>query len=233
VYTGDCNDMLAEIPDESVDLIIFDPAYESLEKHRALGSKTRLKHSKASSNDWFVTFPNKRYLSLFVDLYRVMKKGTHLYMFCDEETRDVVACGWSPQSPKISLGCSPLLNAGFKYWKALVWDKVVPGMGYHYRAQHELIIMAEKVVRLNKHRQLNQHAGGDVLQYKRLKGSHFYPTEKPFNLIEELVLQSSNEGDTVLDPFCGSGVVGTVCRQHGRRFLLGDINTKEILNRLA
>ena len=35
----------------SVDLLITDPAYESLEKHRAVGTTTRLAHSKASSND--------------------------------------------------------------------------------------------------------------------------------------------------------------------------------------
>jgi site-specific DNA-methyltransferase (adenine-specific) len=92
-----------------------------------------------------------------------LKKGTHLYMFCDEETRDVVTCGWSPVSPRENLGCSPLLLAGFKYWKAIIWDKVVAGMGYHYRAQHEFIIMAEKIERVNKHRQLNSHEAGDVL----------------------------------------------------------------------
>ena len=43
---------LQDQPSESIDLLITDPAYESLEKHRAVGTTTRLKHSKASSNDW-------------------------------------------------------------------------------------------------------------------------------------------------------------------------------------
>jgi site-specific DNA-methyltransferase (adenine-specific) len=233
IFTGDCIDMLKEVQSDSVDLVISDPAYESLEKHRAVGSKTRLKHSKASSNDWFQTFPNDRYGQLFQQLYRVMKPGTHLYLFCDEETRDVVTCGWSPQTPEVSLGYSPLIQAGFKYWKALIWDKVVAGMGYHFRAQHEFIIMAEKVIRVNKHRQLNDLGPGDVLRYQRLKGVKFYPTEKPSELISLLVLQSSNEGDTVLDIFGGSGVVGQMCRDHKRRFLLGDIDTREIRRRLT
>ena len=41
------------------------PAYESLEKHRAIGTTTRLKHSKSSSNDWFKIFPNARFGELF------------------------------------------------------------------------------------------------------------------------------------------------------------------------
>ena len=46
---------------ESVDMVLTDPAYESLEKYRAIGSTTRLKHSKSSSNDWFTISPNARF----------------------------------------------------------------------------------------------------------------------------------------------------------------------------
>jgi len=55
---GDAVDWLRSLPAESVDLAVTDPPYESLEKHRAIGTTTRLKHSKASSNDWFRVFPN-------------------------------------------------------------------------------------------------------------------------------------------------------------------------------
>ena len=50
---ADAVEWLKEFPDESVDLVVTDPPYESLEKHRAVGTTTRLKHSKASSNEWF------------------------------------------------------------------------------------------------------------------------------------------------------------------------------------
>jgi site-specific DNA-methyltransferase (adenine-specific) len=233
IYTGDCEDLLDSLPDESVDLCIIDPAYESLERHRALGSTTRLKHSKSSSNDWFQTFPNARYTMLFQKLFRVMKNGTHIYIFCDEETRDIITIGWSPINPNARpLPFSPLLHAGFKYWKSIIWNKVVPGMGYHYRVQHEFIIMAEKVLRANKHKQLNDHVLGDVFSIKRLKGPDYYPTEKPLAVVEPLVLNSSKEGDTVLDFFCGSGVVGEACKRHNRNFILGDVDTKEALSRL-
>lgn len=57
-----------------------DPPYESLEKHRAIGTTTRLKHSKASSNDWFTIFPNARFSllasdDLFQGLTRVRAYG--------------------------------------------------------------------------------------------------------------------------------------------------------------
>lgn len=234
VFHGDAIEMLKRLPTESVDLCVFDPAYESLEKHRKQGTTTRLKHSKASSNDWFETFPNTAYAPLYSQLGRVMKKGTHIYMFCDEETRDVVLNSRKPQENfTYDWDIPPVDEARFKYWKSIIWDKVHAGMGYHYRATYEFILMMEKVIRKGKHRQLNDKGIPDVLRIPRLKGKQYWPTEKPFDLIKILVEQSSEPGDVVLDFFGGSGVLGQVCRATDRRFLLGDLNTSEIRKRLG
>jgi DNA modification methylase len=106
---GDAVAWLRTLPAASVDLVITDPPYESLEKHRAVGTTTRLKHSKASSNDWFSIFPNARFPELFAEVYRVLKKDSHFYLYCDPETMFVA---------------KPLAEqAGFKFWKPLIWDK--------------------------------------------------------------------------------------------------------------
>ncbi|MRG92179.1 DNA-methyltransferase [Polyangium spumosum] len=46
-----------------------------------------------------------------------------------------------------------------------------------------------------------------------------YPTQKPEALLERVILSASNEGDVVLDPFCGSGTTLSVAARLGRRFL--------------
>ena len=86
LHQVDAIEWLRSLDDESVDLVITDPPYESLEKHRKRGTTTRLKHSKASSNDWFDIFPNTRFPELFAECYRVLKADRHFYMFCDAET---------------------------------------------------------------------------------------------------------------------------------------------------
>ena len=86
VYNLDAVEWLRAKPAESIDLLVTDPAYESLEKHRAVGTTTRLKHSKGSSNDWFAVFPNARFAELFAEAFRVLKRNTHFYLFCDAET---------------------------------------------------------------------------------------------------------------------------------------------------
>ena len=163
---GDAVAWLRTLQAASVDLLITDPPYESLEKHRAIGTTTRLKHSKASSNDWFAIFPNARFPELFAEAYRVLKKDSHFYLFCDPETMFVA---------------KPLAEqAGFKFWKPLVWDKVRIGMGYHYRARYECVLFFEK-----GKRKLNDLGIADIIEQKRISGG--YPAEKPPELKQEVI----------------------------------------------
>ncbi|NNE57105.1 MAG: site-specific DNA-methyltransferase, partial [Hellea sp.] len=46
-----------------------------------------------------------------------------------------------------------------------------------------------------------------------------HPTQKPEALLERIILAASNPGDTVLDPFCGSGTTGVAALRHGRNFI--------------
>lgn len=201
IFNRDAVEWLNGLPSESVDLVITDPPYESLEKHRAVGTTTRLKNSKASSNNWFDIFPNSRFPELFEQLYRVLKKNTHFYLFCDQETAFIV---------------KPMAEAaGFRFWKPLVWDKKKIGMGYHYRARYEFILFFEK-----GKRKLNNLSIPDVLEVTRIYRG--YPTEKPVELSEILVQQSSIEGELVCDPFLGSGSVGVASVRNKRDFIGSD-----------
>jgi site-specific DNA-methyltransferase (adenine-specific) len=198
----DAVDWLRNVPDSSIDLLVTDPPYESLEKHRAIGTTTRLKHSKASSNDWFGIFPNSRFEELFVEVYRVLKRNTHFYLFCDQETMFVA----KPLAEKV----------GFRFWKPLIWDKRKIGMGYHYRARYECILFFEK-----GKRKLNNLSIPDILEVPRVYRG--YPAEKPVAVSEILIAQSTEPGAVVVDPFMGSGSVGAAAVGSGRHFLGNDI----------
>jgi site-specific DNA-methyltransferase (adenine-specific) len=198
----------------SVHLCITDPPYESLEKHRAKGTTTRLKQSKASSNEWFDIFPNRRFEELFAALYRVMAQNTHTYVFTDLESLFVI----KPAAER----------AGFKFWNAIVWDKVSIGMGYHYRKRYEFIAFFEK-----GKRRLNDLGIGDIITCARVRNG--YPTEKPAAVVKVLITQSlptlvlpPDRADQiiVLDPFMGSGVVGQVALERGFTFQGCDLSRK-------
>jgi site-specific DNA-methyltransferase (adenine-specific) len=199
----DAVEWLRTLADESVDLIITDPAYESLEKHRSHGTTTRLKRSKKSSNDWFPIFPNARFAELFAEFYRVLVTNSHCYVMCDQETMFVA---------------KPIGEAaGFRFWKPLIWDKLTIGMGCHYRARYEMILFFEK-----GKRPLSNRGTPDVLRVPRVRGG--YPAEKPEALSRTFIEQSSMPGELVMDPFMGAGSVGSVAIKSGRRFMGADIS---------
>lgn len=204
---SDAVSWLKSLPSDSVDLVITDPPYESLEKHRSVGTTTRLKHSKASSNDWFSIFSNTRFPDFFEEIFRVMKPNTHFYLFCDQETMFVV---------------KPMAEAaGFRFWKPLVWDKKRIGMGYHYRCRYEFILFFEK-----GKRKLNNLGIPDVLECPRIHNG--YPTEKPVVLIQTLIEQSSSPGDMVIDPFMGSGSTAEAAILSSRIFQGNDLSDTSI-----
>ena len=202
VACGDAVTWLRDLPAASADLVVTDPAYESLEKHRAIGTTTRLTHSKASSNDWFSIFPNARFEELFVEVYRVLKPNSHFYLFCDQETMFVA----KPIAEQV----------GFRFWKPLVWDKKLIGMGYHYRARYELVLFFEK-----GKRKLNDLGIPDIMEVPRIHRG--YPTEKPPEVSSVLIGQSTEPGALVLDPFMGSGSVGVAAVRGGRSFWGNDL----------
>lgn len=196
VIHGDAREVLRTLKEESIHLVVTDPPYASLEKHRAVGTTTRL------TGDWFPVLQDEEFVEIFRQLYRVCAADAHLYVMFDQTSARAL---------------TPMAEAaGWHWWKWLVWDKQAIGMGYHFRAQHELIGFFEK-----GKRRLNDLGMGDVLSEKRLRGG--YPTEKPVGLLERLVLQSSSPGQWVMDPFCGSGSAGVAAAKHGRNFLGVDV----------
>jgi site-specific DNA-methyltransferase (adenine-specific) len=211
--------MMKSLPDSSIDMICTDVAYESLEKHRKIGTTTRLKVSEGSSNEWFEIFKNERFVEFFEEAYRVMKKNSHLYFFCDGETSRVA----------VPIG----ENAKFHFWNEIVWVKTTTkpgnsldksiriGLGFHYRRSKEYILFFEK-----GKKKLNNLSISDVLPFPPV--SKGYPTEKPVELIKILINQSTMVGDVVLDPFMGSGSAGVAATSLGRSFIGNDIKKSAV-----
>lgn len=193
---------------ERFDCIITDPPYWTLNKWRNIGTTTRLgghkDKEKQDDSKWFDTIDREELWEVLIAFDNILKNNSHAYIMCDHEVMSIIL-GWVRESGELS----------FNYSKPLIWDKINPGMGYHWRATHEYIIMLEK-----GKLKLNNLGSSDILRHKRVTNG--YPTEKPLSLIEELLLNSTKEGDWVLDPFCGSGVVGEACQKHNRNCVLID-----------
>jgi len=204
VMHTDALELLRELPDESVNMIVTDPPYESLEKHRKVGTTTRLK------KEWFDIFPNHLFFTLFEQFYRVLARNSHFYMFSDQETMRWIIRNDVVEATK------------FKFWKPIVWDKVKIGMGYHYRARYEFILFFEK-----GKRKLRNLGIPDIIESPRIHRGR-YPTEKPVEVFSVLTSQSTIPGELVLDPFIGAGGSGVAALQHGCNFIGADTEQKAV-----
>ena len=226
VLSGDCVKWLNRLPEAGVHLTITDPPYASMDRHRSRGTTTRLSTSKSSSNTWFESFPNDRYNELFKALWRIHKKDTHCYMFCDSETEHIILSGVNPflgETYFDDKGMSPSRSAGFKPWPSLIWvkvkdakekiseDNVSMGMGYHWRRSEDRILFLER-----GKRNLNHLEWPNVLVGERARRKDF-PSQKPVSVIDRLILNSSEEGEIILDPFSGSGQISVAAYHLKRR----------------
>jgi DNA modification methylase len=122
--------------------------------------------------------------------------------------------------------------AGLHVVQRIVWDKCHWGMGdlRYYGSQTEDILFAVKgnhVMRWNK-REGNVWRLPNGKPMASRDGYFDNPTQKPVKLMQRMIERSSDVGDVVLDPFCGSGTTPYAARQLGRRYIAGDISLKQV-----
>lgn len=106
------------------------------------------------------------------------------------------------------------LGAGFQFHNLLVWDKVTPTANRWYMKNLEFTLYLWK----GRARTINNPSAKQLIRGGVDKETG-HPTEKPVYLMEEYILNSSARGETVIDPFMGSGTTGVACAKTGRKFV--------------
>jgi len=115
-----------------------------------------------------------------------------------------------------------MLDCGLKPSACIVWDKKSIGLGNaNYRPQHEFIFYVKGGA------WYGDKAQSDVWYSSRgSTGDYVHPTQKPVELIERAVTNSSKGGDVILDPFGGSGTTMIAAEKNGRHSRLMELDPK-------
>jgi DNA modification methylase len=115
-------------------------------------------------------------------------------------------------------------ECGLKASACIVWDKKSIGLGNaNYRPQHEFIFYCKGGA------WYGDKAQSDVWSLSRgATGKYVHPTQKPVELIEQALNNSSKGGDTVLDVFGGSGSTLIACEKTGRHARLMELDPKYV-----
>ena len=197
LWFGDCLELMKDIPDESVDMILTDPPF-------GMNFKSGFRNFEKIIND-----NNLDWVDEFVEgIYRISKNDTAHYMFTSFHNIDVF---------------KRAIEKKFKIKNLLTWVKNNTSMGDlkgDFAPKTEFIIFFQKGRKL-----INGKRDSNVLEYKRT-GNKLHPTQKPVDMLEFLIEKFSNEHDTILDPFMGSGSTGVAALNTGRKFIGIELDDK-------
>ncbi len=225
VLVGDCVELMARLPESSLDLVFADPPYNL----QLGGELLRPNHSRVDGveEDWdrFDGFAHyDRFTRAWLEAARrLLKPDGALWVI--GSYHNIYRVG------------SLLQDLGFWILNDIVWRKTNPMpnfRGRRFTNAHETLLWCarsaesrytfnyEAMKALNDDLQMRSDwlfplCGGP----ERLKrdGRKAHPTQKPEALLHRVLLASTKPGDLVLDPFFGTGTTGAVAKRLGRRFI--------------
>jgi site-specific DNA-methyltransferase (adenine-specific) len=230
VYNEDCLSILKALPESSIDMVFADPPYflsnngvTCRSGKMASVNKGKWDKSNGFKND--VEFHNV----WIAECRRVLKpEGT---LWISGTYHSIYTCGYL------------LLANGFHILNDICWFKpnASPNLSCRFfTASHETLLWARKGEKARHTFHYEKMKNGDFPEdtikkphvqmrsvwsisltkpSEKQNGKH--PAQKPLDLLKRIVLASTNEGDIIIDPFCGSGTTGDACQNFSNRFFIG------------
>lgn len=228
LYHGDSLLLLKDIPDHCIDMVFADPPYYlsnggfSIHAGKMVSvNKGKWDESKGFLND-LAFFEN-----WITEVKRVLKPNGALWI--SGTYHSIYLCGYA------------LAKNDYKILNDISWYKpnAAPNLSCRYfTASHETLLWAapsknskhtfnydlmkngewsdDKMKSPNKQMR-SVWAINTPAAWEKVHGKH--PTQKPYKLLERIILSSTNAGDLVLDPFAGSSTTGIAAVKHGRKYV--------------
>ena len=185
-----------------MDLILTDPPYKTITGGDSNGANSERPKGMLQGNRKLFKHQSIKISSWMPEIYRVLKEGSHCYIFTN------------------SLNLQEMLNeatkVGFKLHNLLVWEKnnCTPSQYYMKNCEYVLFLRKGKAKWIN-----NIGDSKTVHKFNNIIGNKLHPTEKPVDLLEYYILNSSEPNDIVFDPFMGSGSTGVAAFNTNRNFI--------------
>ena len=196
LYLGDCLEVMRGMDDKSMDAVITDPPYG-------------INYQSAWRTD-----PSERFDILEGDDSVPIEWLSNSFRVAGEVACLFCFCRWDVQQ----VFYNAIKDAGWIIKSQVIWDRGVHGLGdlkAQYAPMHDNIWFA---IKGNYH--FKNKRPKSILRVNRLSANNLiHPTQKPLSLMKIINLDLTSEGDTILDPFMGSGTTGVACVQTGRKFI--------------
>jgi site-specific DNA-methyltransferase (adenine-specific) len=202
IRNENCLAVMADMSDESVDIVVTDPPYVVCSG----GNNNNFGGQLFKVNDGqLFTHIDIKARDYLPELYRVMKPQSDLYLMTSYlHLADFQAAA---------------IEAGFRLHNILVWHKVSSTANRWYMKNIEFTLYLYK----GSAKTINNPSSAAMLTIPNPRNKT-HPCEKPVQLMRHYIENSSRPGDTVFDPFMGSGSTGVAAIQSGREFIGAEID---------
>jgi DNA modification methylase len=207
IYNEDCYKGIKNIPDKSIDLIYTDPPYE----FGSGGCAGIAKERKFTKEIFFGKMDYGINTSILDEFVRVMKR-IYIYIWCNKE--------------QIYDYLDYFVKKHNCNFEIIVWGKKTPPPftnGHYLKDKEYCLLFREKGTKV--------YGNYDTLKTiyyedKNLKDKELYghPTIKPLEFVKNHIINSTQEGDIVLDTFMGSGTTAVACKQLNRHYIGFELN---------
>lgn len=207
----DARDMLRGMDEGSVDCIVSDIPYATISGgNKESGNQRHGRPSgMLSANDGKVFEHNDIKLREYIhDLYRVLRDPGHMYLMIN--------------FMNLESSMAEVRRAGFELHSLLVAKKQNATPNRWYMKNMEYTIFARKGAAFS----INNKGSMTCHNWVNPVGGKSHPTEKSVDLMRLYIENSTQPGETVLDPFAGSGATAVACKESGRNFIGCEIDPK-------
>jgi len=235
IINGDAIDELRKIPDNSIDMTFADPPFNLNKKYGSYKDKKALEDYIQWSEAWLtemvrVTKPTG---SIFV--HNIPKWLIYYANHLNKIANFKHWIAWDSMSSPLGKSLLPA------HYGILFYTKVPKGFKFHeLRSPHKKCRTCGEMIKdyggkksqINPYGTLLSDVWADIHRIRHNTRRDKHPCQLPEPLLERLILMSTDEGDTVLDPFIGAGTTALAAKRLGRNYIGIDLDKKykEIVN---
>ena len=241
LYLGDSLEVMAGLPDESVDVIWTDPPYGNENNAKGFsaqndtrgrstkwtdGSETRSGDIKAQEEILNDDHDGMRHVidGTLIHAARILKKDFSAACYCSMG-------GGAEGDPSYTWISNRMNEQGMTFFHMVIWDKKNPGTGWRYRRQHELVIVGmregSKIAWPGGGSSKNPGSMPNIVSFSKPRSyGETHPNDKPPELVQKFLSVHTAPGDVVIDPFMGGGATGIACIRMGRKFIGIELDPK-------
>ena len=216
LFNMDCLEYMKTLEDNSIQFIMADPPYLISKKDNYGKGDSNLSKYRTDFGDW--DYAEEEIILLCIaEFKRILKRGGSMIIWYD----------WKKLTPLYQ----KIEDFKFKQIRLNSWvKKNAPPIGsnnsYLPNSKEFFIYCAKNTSYKKKWYKAPFNSSYDkgIYEYSIAGKSRIHPTEKPYKLMEEIILKHTNEGDLVYIPFAGSGVDIEVCINNDREWLATEIS---------